>query len=96
MLRDALRAGVGVEEFWRLTPRELAAVFESDAERRKDTREHDLWLAWHIVALGRARQMPSLRRLLGQDEARPVTGAEAERLQRAHEAMVERMTRHGR
>jgi hypothetical protein len=33
-------------------------------------RERDLWLAWHVAALGRTKKLPTLKRLLHPPETK--------------------------
>ena len=88
LLMNALRAGLGVEEFWSLTPRETGMALEARAWRmeRETERTTELirlaqklagWLAWHTAALQRSRNMPSLQRLLGGGQTKELTPDEA-------------------
>ena len=92
LLTDALRAGVGVSEFWDLTPREVQFVFESDGWRQRRERQRDAWLAWHIAGMMRTKRMPSLNVLI-PPEPRAVMGDELERRRRDHERIVRRLGR---
>ncbi len=87
-MAEALRAGLGVEEFWRLTPRETHAAIEAWAWQLEQEGERATelirlakkiagWLAWHTAALQRAKRMPPLQRLIGGGETRKLTPEEA-------------------
>ena len=105
LLENALRAGLGVEEFWRLTPRETWMVMEARAWRleRETERTTELirlaqkmagWLAWHTAALQRSRNMPSLQRLLGGGQTKELTPDEARERKAEFEEMRELTQRH--
>jgi len=83
-----LRAGLGVEEFWSLTPRETRMAMEARAWRleQETARTGELirlaqklagWLAWHVAALQRSKRLPALQRLLGGGETKALTPEEA-------------------
>jgi hypothetical protein len=89
-MAEALRAGLGVEEFWRLTPRETHAAIEARAWQLEQEGERATelirlakkiagWLAWHTAALQRAKRMPPLQRLIGGGETRKLTPEEAKK-----------------
>lgn len=77
-----------METFWSLTPRELMLHFEAYEARAVREHQRDAWLAWHIAALSRAKRLPSLRRLMGLDRARPLHGEELERRRAEHAELV--------
>jgi len=54
-------------------------------------RERDLWLAWHIVALERARRLPRLKRLLHPPATRRLEGEEKAKREREFEELTKRM-----
>jgi hypothetical protein len=56
-------AGFSRDEFWRSTPRQIFATLR--ARSLVLIREHNerAWLAWHIVKLGRAKNVPGLKTL---------------------------------
>lgn len=91
LLGDALRIGLSVGEFWRMTPRETALAFEAAVWRYDRERRQAAWLAWHIAALGRAKRLPSLRRLMRMPAAKKLSGHEAAKGGREHAEMVKRM-----
>lgn len=90
-------------EFWSLTPRELTAVFRAQAWRWKQEQRQLMYAVWHVAALQRAKKMPSLRKVLGDDKAKPLTAqqrlrvevvglsAEGEMRKREFEELKERM-----
>jgi hypothetical protein len=88
LLTDALRAGLSVQEFWALTPRETWMTLEARAWRlqRESERTGELirlaqkmlgWLAWHVAALQRSKRLPALQRLLGGGQTVELTPDEA-------------------
>ena len=91
LLADALKVGLSVDEFWGMTPRETVLVVEAAIWRYDREHQQRAWLAWHIAALGRAKRLPSLRKLLGMPAAKKLVGDEAERRAREHAEMVKRM-----
>jgi hypothetical protein len=80
-----------VSEFWAMTPWELRLALEAGARRLERERQRDAWLAWHIAAMGRAKRLPSLRRLFGTPRARRLQGAELERRRREHAEIVRKL-----
>jgi hypothetical protein len=80
--------GVGVEEFWALTPAETFAVLEAGIWRMEQEQRGRAWLAWHVAALGRAKKLPSLKRLMGGGKTRVLSGEELEKRKAEHEAMA--------
>ena len=82
---------MGVEEFWSLTPRELHLVMEARVWQMEQARKQAVQTAWLTAALERSKRMPSLRRMLGNDKARPLHGAELERRRAEHAAIVAHM-----
>ncbi len=93
LLADALYLGVGVAEFWDMTPRELTQLAKARKWQREQEMQRLAWLAWSVAALMRTKQLPSLRKWLGQDKGRPLT--EAERAVRAaeHAELAEQVMR---
>lgn len=67
-------------------------------ERREAEHDRDAWIAWHMAAMVRAKQMPTLARLAGRDRAKPLKGEELAKRRAEHEEMVRRMgtVKHGR
>lgn len=72
-----------------MTPNETLATIEARAWRAEQEGQRDLWLAWHIAALSRAKRLPSLKRLLGSGETRVLAGAELERRQQERREIQE-------
>jgi len=50
-LGEALKAGLGVEEFWAQTLRETALVIQTAAWRWERDREGEIRLAWYMAML---------------------------------------------
>jgi hypothetical protein len=89
-----LKVGLGIEQFWSLTPRELAMFFDADLWRQKQERERDLAMAWQVAMLARAKRLPSLASLLRGKPEQP-TDNELARRRAEHEELVKRMVRDG-
>jgi len=95
---DALRAGLSVEEFWSLTPRETWMTLEARAWRMEHESERtgELirlaqkmlgWLAWHVAALQRSKRLPALQRLIGGGQTKEMTPDEARERQAEFEEL---------
>jgi len=74
-----------------MTPRETALAFEAAMWRYDRERQQAAWLVWHIAALGRAKRLPSLRRLMRMPAAKELNGDEAAKRAHEHAEMVKRM-----
>ena len=66
-------------------------AIEARAWRAEQEQQRDLWLAWHMAALSRAKRLPSLARLLGDGESHALTGAELERRERERREITGRI-----
>jgi len=91
LLESALKCGVGVLEFWSLTPRETYAVIEASSCRLEREHRRDAWLAWHIAALSRAKRLPPLQRLIAPGKAKALKGEELERRRAEHREIVQKI-----
>lgn len=78
-MKIALRSGLGVMEFWDLTPRETFAAIEAAIWRDEQDQKRVVALARSIAVLSRAKRIPSLKQLLSRGPAKPLRGAELER-----------------
>ncbi len=76
--RDALRAGLTLEQFWSYTPAELCEVLDAAAWRQEQALRRELTQAWTVAALSRMKRLPTLKRLLRPRRARRLSGAELE------------------
>lgn len=63
--RAAVRAGLSPREFWGLTPWQFWECLTAVGERMLEDRKTDLWKAWHVAALARARKLPKLEMFVG-------------------------------
>ncbi len=61
--------------FWEMTPAELAAALDAYAWRQRQAQRQAVQTAWLTAALGRAKRMPTLAKLL-TGPARKLHGAE--------------------
>lgn len=82
-MKQALRCGIGVLEFWELTPREVYMAIEAAQWRDERRQKQDIALAWRTAALTRVKRMPSLRSLLTSDK--PAKKLQGEELRRRRE-----------
>ena len=80
--------GLGVAEFWAMTPREVAMAAQAANRRARSEHRRDAWLAWHVGALARVKRLPPLKQLMGEMQTKALTPEEAERRKREHEEMV--------
>ena len=92
-LEEALKCGMSAVEFWAATPREIYATIQAAAWRLEQEHKRDVWLAWHVAALSRARRLPPLARLLGSGKARALEGEELEERRTEHAEMTQRWKR---
>ena len=56
----------------------------------KDENKKNLRLAWHVAKLERAKNIPSLKQLLGGSRAKKVEGVEKQRLIEEHKERLEK------
>ena len=91
LLEQSLKCGIGVREFWSLTPRETYMVLEAATWRLEREHRRDAWLAWHIAALSRAKRLPALQRLIAPGKARALEGEELERRRAEHQEIVQKI-----
>jgi hypothetical protein len=75
-----LRSGIGVREFWELTPRETLLAIEAAIWRDERQQEQDIALAWRTAALTRTKKLPTLRSLLASSKPpKKLSGTELEK-----------------
>ena len=55
--------GLNPDGFWHLTPREIVARLEGARRRLASEQDARAWLAWHVAALSRAKNLPDLETL---------------------------------
>ena len=91
LLRDALKAGLSVAEFWALTPRETAQVLRSATWRWQHEYDRDTRLAWHMAALQRSKRLPPLRTLLSTFKTHKLKGEELAKRKAEHEELKRKM-----
>lgn len=78
-------------EFWSLTPRETYVVIQAAQWRMEREHRRDMWLAWHVAALSRAKRLPALKGLLGAGKARALTGKELKRRRAEHQEIMKKI-----
>ncbi len=100
LLVEALKAGLGVLEFWALTPRETTMAIEAAQWRMDLAHRARMSLAWHTAALTRVKKLPPLARLIEPPAAKSLTPEERTVRQGEFAEMSERFGRvkvkHGR
>lgn len=84
LLADALHAGLGVREYWELTPAETLGVLDAHAWRLEREREARAWAVWHTAALVRAKKLPALKRLVDGYKTVQLRGVALEDKRREH------------
>ena len=60
--------GLKPDEFWKLTQAELLVMAEGYTKKKKQQAKEMIYLAWHVAALNRAKELPSLDSLLRDSE----------------------------
>lgn len=86
---EALRCGIGVTEFWELTPRETWQAIEAAIWRDRREQERETRLAWLTATLSRAKKIPSLKRLMTEKkQAQRLIPAQAEKRREEYQQMV--------
>jgi hypothetical protein len=88
LLKQALRCGIGVAEFWNMTPREAIMAIEAAIWRDERRQELDIVQSWSTATLIRAKRIPSLKQLLNTKPAKPLHGKELEKRQREFKDMT--------
>ncbi len=78
MLAAWVEAGQDPANFWSLTLREITSVMDGAAVRIRNEHNARAWAVWHVAALGRAKTIPPLRRLLVQGPVRAQSADEME------------------
>ena len=94
MLKAAREAGIGEAEFWGLTLAEFNGRVEASAAVLDHHRRVTLTAGWLAGALARAKRVPSLRKILGEDEptkARNLEPREASERQTEFDTLWEKM-----
>lgn len=98
-MHAALRAGIGVDEFWRRTPREIDRVIDAFISNRIDAQNLAAWQAHTTAALTRVKRMPKLKTLLVKDPKDRKTAAQIKdflmAFKAAHNARLKNEESHG-
>jgi hypothetical protein len=63
-----VESGLSVDEFWKLTPREVDIYVRAELRRRQYRREEVLYGAWHVALFERQKILPRLESLFGRRE----------------------------
>lgn len=67
-LENAARIGIGITEFWTLTPRELSIYIDAYIERIKHDEDNHMVYAYVGAYLQRVKNMPALEKFLEKTE----------------------------
>lgn len=70
-LAEACAQGLSPDEFWHMTPRELAHVFGGAAERQRRTHDLAMTEAWWASHWSLLKNPPSLSDVLNRDAPKP-------------------------
>lgn len=87
LLRYALQAGIGVLEFWDLTPAETYMAIEAAVWRDTQAQKRALASAWRTAAFSRAKRLPPLNQVLNAGPAKPLRGEERRKRRQEFEEM---------
>jgi len=68
LMREALRCGVTIAEYWSMTPPETLAVIEAHNWRQRQEERRQMTTAWMTAALTRTRRLPRLGALLARSK----------------------------
>lgn len=90
-MRDALRCGVSVAEFWAMTPAETFMTVEAGLWQERQQRRQRITQAWLTARLGRVKHMPKLSVLLTDKTAKPLSGAELTQRRQEFREMTENL-----
>ena len=74
MLREGLRAGMSLSEYWESDPRETLTFIRARVWAADRAYRDGLSIAWHCAALYRAKEMPKLAKIMPpelDEESRP-------------------------
>lgn len=86
-MRLALRCGIPVLDFWRMTMHETRLAMEAALWRDERKLKREIALAWRTAALTRAKRLPSLASLLA-GKAKRLTGRELARRRQEFKEMT--------
>ncbi len=90
LLTTAIELGLSPDQFWNATPRELALHAKARARLAETNLRRQLFLAWHVAALGRVDKLPPLEEFL-QSPRKETPEQELERRAREHEEVLKTM-----
>lgn len=79
------------EDFWSATPIELKLMLDARLFQAEHMRKQAIQMAWLTAALERSKRLPPLKRLLGEEQSRPLHGDELIKRQAEHAAIVAHM-----
>jgi hypothetical protein len=96
LLADAMELGLKPDEFWNMTPKELAMYAGAQARRVQTEIRRSLATAWNIASLVRAAQLPSLSQVLGVPDSAQVSEEELTRRRDEFKQATETMMPNGR
>ena len=96
LLADAMELGLKPDEFWNMTPKELALYAAAQARRVQNEIRRGLATAWNIAALVRAATLPPLSQILDQNEAAELSEEELAERRSEFEQLKAAMLPNGR
>ncbi len=96
LLADAMELGLKPDEFWNMTPKELALYAAAQARRVQNEIRRNLATAWNIAALVRAATLPPLSQILDQNEVAELSEEELAERRSEFEQLTAAMLPNGR
>lgn len=86
-MRQAVRCGIPVLDFWQMTPAETRLAMAAAGWREERQNKQQIALAWRTAALTRSKRLPSLASLLA-GKAKKLHGKELARRRQEFKQMT--------
>ena len=68
MISAAIASGITEEDFWSMTPGQLARHYDGVSQARRAAFIHDISIAWHGAVFRRSKTLPSLSDIVARIE----------------------------
>lgn len=88
LLKQTLRCGISVADFWQLTPRETYMAIEAAIWQDERRQRSAVAASWLVAKLSKAKRIPPLKQLLVEKKGRKLTGAEKRKRQQEFSEMT--------
>lgn len=72
-MKTAAAIGIGIRDFWEMTPAELGIYVSAHNDMEKQKQENALVLEYTNAALQRSKKMPALKEMLSQKPKQQTT-----------------------